>query len=78
MSLVLYSKFGLEKLEELAHLYFSPIWDFEVPIRDFKSESPYDHENLGFLYRVIPTGEFDELEFMFKIPFSRDKVLNSP
>ena len=70
MSLAVYSKLKLDELEELVKQCFSSIKNLDIEPKSFLEETPYDSWNLGYLYKIIPTSEFDYLEINFPIPYS--------
>ena len=71
MNLVLYSKLSMDNLIKLTDEYFTL-----VPKRDnfakpkYDQVKPYDENNLGFLYKIVPVKDEDTITFIWYLPFN--------
>ena len=63
MNLVMLSNRNLEDLEKLADNLFSNVKNFDFQIPNYNDPIPFDNENLGYFYNIIPVKEINEIRF---------------
>ena len=78
MRVVLYSDQPLDKLEEGVKLHFAEVPDKGLAEPDYsKHPAAYDEKNLGYLFKVVPVMDKDELEFKWVVPRCFDKAVDT-
>jgi len=63
MSLVMLSNKNLDDLEKLADNMFCNVKNFDFTLPNYYSPEPFNKENLGFFYNVVPVKELNEIRF---------------
>ena len=79
MSLVLYSKHPMEKLEEWAVSLFSGVENKNVTVPDYSQpKMPFDNENLGQIAKYQPVKDKDTLEVYWVLPWYGEEWRTNP
>jgi len=69
MTLTVYSRHEIDKLEKWVTERFSPVENKEVVIPDLGSPAPFPKENLGQFVRFVPVKEVDQLSLYWILPY---------
>ena len=70
MKLCLVSRYDMPKLEQMARDLFLPVLNKSVTVPDFGQPAPYDHTNLGHLYKIVPVKDKDILSLTWFLPYT--------
>src|ERR1035437_9503612 len=70
MNLVMVSRSPLEELEQLAMAQFNGVPNKNSSIKDFSSETVFDENSLGHIFKMIPNKNIKKLDIEWILPFS--------